>query len=84
MITNKLIKRTVRLYWPALIVPAKRQFSGDQERALETLSRMTNRPTVDDEFSSFSDFFFSIVHDQNRMKKRILEKRPNHTRIRWA
>ena len=54
----------------------KRQFSGDQERELETLSRMTNRPAVDDEFSSFSDFFFSVV--QNRMKKRILEKRPNH------
>ena len=36
----------------------KRQFSGDQERELETLSRMTNRPTVDDDFSSFSDFFF--------------------------
>ena len=38
---------------------------------------MTNRPTVDDDFSSFSDFFFSIV--QNRMKKRILEKWLNHT-----
>ena len=55
----------------------KRQFSGDQERELETLWRMTNRPTVDDDFSSFSDFFFSIV--QNRMKKRILEKWLNHT-----
>ena len=60
----------------------KRQFSGDQECELETLSRMTNRPTVDDNFSSFSDFFFSIV--QNRIKKRILEKRPNHKKIRWA
>ena len=46
------------------------------------MSRMTNRPTLDDDFSSFSDFFFSIV--QNRMKKRILEKRSNHTKIRWA
>ena len=36
------------------------QFSGDQERELETFSRMTNRPTVDDDFSSFSDFFFPL------------------------
>ena len=40
---------------------SRRHFSADQERELETLSRMTNRPTVDDDFSSFSDFFFSIV-----------------------
>ena len=77
MITNKLIKKTVRLYLHWLCT--KRQFSGDRERELETFSRMTNRPTVDDDFSSFSDFFFSIV--QNRMKKQILEKRSNHTRI---
>ena len=61
---------------------SRRHFSADQERELETLSRMTNRPTVDDDFSSFSDFFFSIV--KNWVKKRILEKRSNHTRIRWA
>ena len=28
----------------------KRQFSDGQERELETLSRMINRPTVDDDF----------------------------------
>ena len=61
------------VYTDLLWLCTKRQFPGDQERELDTLSRMTNRPTVDDDFSSFSDFFFSIV--QNRMKKRILEKR---------
>ena len=87
MITNKLAERTERLYWSCTDLPrlcTKRHFSGDQEGELETLSRMTNRrrPTVHDDFPSSltSLFFFSIV--QNRMK--ILEKRPNYTKIRWA
>ena len=44
-----------------------RQFSGDQEREQDSLSRMTNRPAVDDDFSSFSDFFFFYCSKTNEV-----------------
>ena len=64
MITNKLIKITVRLYRTSLIVYWVAAASGDHEDELETLSRMTNTPTVHDDFaSSLTSFFLSFKID---------------------
>ena len=44
-----------------LLLCTKRHCSLDQEGELETLSRMTNRPTVDDDFSSSLSSFFPLL-----------------------
>ena len=77
MITNKLIKRTIRLYTELFRLCTKRRFSGDHEGKLETLSRMTNTPTIDDDFSSSLNPFF-FLYCSNRMRTNNLEKRPNY------
>ena len=60
MITNKLSTEKNGTCTYLLRLCTKRHFSRDQEGELETLSRMTNRPTVDDDFSSSLSSFFPL------------------------
>ena len=79
MITNKLIKITVLLYWTSLIVhwvAAAFQVTMNRWRRAGNIvknDKYTYRPW---RLRFFSDFFFSIV--QNRLKTNIWQKRPNY------